>query len=67
MSDIDAFKMICNPFYAIEIDPTLSLPHKPLIPERLWIQNMCKLIEEEGAEKTMQILLEVLKGDYPKN
>ncbi|GGY81580.1 hypothetical protein GCM10010343_02760 [Streptomyces avidinii] len=55
---------LVNPFSAIEIHPSLTVPHEPLIPEDQWVHGMARLIEEQGAEHAMRVLLHTLKGDY---
>lgn len=56
--------ILVNPFSAIEIHPSLSVPHEPLIPEDQWVRVMANLIEEQGAEHAMRVLLHTLKGGY---
>ncbi|MFJ8730226.1 hypothetical protein [Streptomyces bauhiniae] len=56
--------MMINPFNAIEIAPSLAVPHKPLISEDEWVQVGVRLIEENGAEFALRALLRTLKGDY---
>ena len=60
----DITGMIANPFYAINIDEGLALPHEPLISEDDWITANVSLIEELGAEAYLRNLLSVLKGNY---
>ncbi|WP_406344905.1 hypothetical protein [Streptomyces sp. NBC_00648] len=55
---------ILNPFNAIEIHPSLAVPHEPLVSEDDWVRLMVKQMEEQGAEHTLRVLLHVLKGDY---
>ncbi|MFF0819353.1 hypothetical protein ACFYUR_03075 [Micromonospora haikouensis] len=56
--------MLINPVSAIEIHPSLAAPHEPLITEDQWVHAMRRLIEEQGAEHTLRLLLHTLKGDY---
>ncbi|MFF7233743.1 hypothetical protein [Streptomyces sioyaensis] len=56
--------MLVNPFSAIEIHPSLAVPHEPLIPEDQWVYGMARFIEEQGAEHALRVLLHTLKGDY---
>ncbi|MEV6597123.1 hypothetical protein AB0M36_09710 [Actinoplanes sp. NPDC051346] len=56
--------VLVNPFNAIEIHPSLSVPHEPSIPEEQWVRAMARVIEEHGAEHVLRILLHTLKGDY---
>ncbi|MFF7471694.1 hypothetical protein [Streptomyces sp. NPDC008092] len=53
-----------NPFNAIEIHPSLAVPHEPLVSEDDWIRVVVREIEEQGAEHTLRVLLHMLKGDY---
>ena len=62
----DVTGMIANPFYAINIDEGLAVPHEPLISEDDWIKANIRLIEELGAEPYLRNLLSVLKGNYPR-
>ncbi|CAL9319118.1 hypothetical protein [Streptomyces sp. SudanB52_2052] len=55
---------LINPFNAIEIHPSLAVPHKPLVSEDDWVRLMVKHIEEQGAEHALRVLLHMLKGDY---
>ncbi|MEV0281805.1 hypothetical protein AB0I22_36220 [Streptomyces sp. NPDC050610] len=55
---------LLNPFNAIEIHPSLAVPHEPLVSEDDWVRIMVKQMEEQGAEHTLRILLHMLKGDY---
>ncbi|MGH2948582.1 MAG: SEC-C metal-binding domain-containing protein [Solirubrobacteraceae bacterium] len=61
----DVAALVANPFYAIEIEPALAKPHKPLIDEETWIAANLRAIEESGAEVWLRNLLSVLKGNYP--
>ncbi|WKX69937.1 hypothetical protein [Streptomyces sp. XD-27] len=56
--------MMINPFNAIEIDPSLAVPHEPVVSEDEWVQVGVRLIEEHGAELALRALLRTLKGDY---
>ncbi|MFI9232216.1 hypothetical protein [Streptomyces rimosus] len=56
--------MMINPFNAIEIDPSLAVPHEPVVSEDEWVQVGVLLIEEHGAELALRALLRTLKGDY---
>lgn len=62
----DIAGMIANPFYAITIDETLTLPHKPMISEDDWIKANVNLINELGPEPYLRNLLSILKGNYPR-
>jgi hypothetical protein len=62
----DVASMVANPFYAINIDEGLALPHEPLISEDDWVRANVSLIEELGPEAYLRNLLSVLKGNYPR-
>ncbi len=63
----DVAAMVANPFYAINIDEGLALPHEPLISEDDWIRANVGLIEELGPEAYLRNLLSILKGNYPRS
>ncbi|WP_437092194.1 hypothetical protein [Streptomyces sp. enrichment culture] len=56
--------MLINPFNAIEIHPSLAVPHRPVVAEDDWVRGMVGLIEERGAEHALRVLLHTLKGNY---
>lgn len=56
--------IVINPFNAIEIHPSLAIPHDPLMAEDEWVCAGVRLIEEFGAEFALRALLRTLKGDY---
>ena len=62
----DVASMVANPFYAINIDEGLALPHEPLISEDDWVRANVGLIEELGPEAYLRNLLSILKGNYPR-
>ncbi len=62
----DIAGMIANPFYAINIDDGLALPHEPLISEDDRAKANVSLINELGAEAYLRNLLSILKGNYPR-
>ncbi len=62
----DIAGMIANPFYAINIDDGLTMPHEPLISEDDWVKANVGLINELGPEPYLRNLLSILKGNYPR-
>ncbi|MEV4758868.1 hypothetical protein AB0J86_27750 [Micromonospora sp. NPDC049559] len=56
--------ILVNPFSAIEIHPSLAVPHEPLMSEDQWVHAMARFIEEQGIEHALRVLLHTLKGDY---
>lgn len=60
----DVAGMIANPFYAIDIDPALAVPHEPLLSEDQWVQVNARLVEELGAAAYLRNLLVILKGGF---
>ena len=63
----DVASMVAIPFYAINIDEGLTLPHDPLISEEDWGRANVGLIEELGPEAYLRNLLSILKGNYPRS
>ena len=61
----DVNAMVINPFYAIEIEPSLAEPHEPLVSEDQWVAANIKVLEDIGAEAYFRSLLSVLKGNFP--
>ena len=55
-------KMIANPFYAINIDPELCLPHQTLISKGDWIKANENLVKELGVKKWLETLLSNLEA-----
>jgi hypothetical protein len=43
--------IIANPFYVINIDEGLAVPHEPLISEDNWVEANMRLMEELGADQ----------------
>ena len=62
----DITGIVANPFYAINIDQGLALPHEPMISEDDWIKANVKLISELGPGPYLRNLLSILKGNYPR-
>ena len=62
MTEQEAKKVLVNPFYAIEIDPTLALDHEPVISEDLWVKANVQLIREWGPERYLRVLLDALRN-----
>ncbi|HEU0131234.1 MAG TPA: hypothetical protein VFQ85_09625 [Mycobacteriales bacterium] len=63
-ADVNA--LLANPFYAIEIDPALAVPHPPLMDEDRWVAANVRLVEELGPEAYLRNLLSILRGNYPR-
>jgi len=57
-------KMIINPFYAIDIDPTFTEKHEKIIDRQTWIEANTNLIKEIGSKNYLTTLLSVLEGEY---
>ncbi|SPT64506.1 hypothetical protein [Actinomadura madurae] len=56
--------VMINPFYAVELEPTLTVRHDPLISEEDWVKVNVRVIEQYGAEFFLHALLRILKGEY---
>ncbi len=61
LTPVDVSAMIVNPFYAIELDPTLAARHESIISEDQWIAANIELITELGPEPYLRNLLAILK------
>ncbi len=57
-------RILANPFYAINIHPSMADEHEPLVSEEQWIKAGVVSIKENGAEVFLRDLLENLKGNY---
>ncbi|MGH3804059.1 MAG: hypothetical protein ACRDTD_28785 [Pseudonocardiaceae bacterium] len=62
----DVTAILINPVYAISIDPGLLGEHPPLVSEDQWIAANRRLLDEMGADRYLRQLLDVLKGNHPK-
>ena len=60
LSRDDVRRVMVNPFYAIQISPTLSVGHEPIISREEWIKANTSAIQEEGAVLWLETLLSVL-------
>jgi hypothetical protein len=47
----DVAGMVANPFYAITVDETLTLPHEPLISEDDWVKPRAVRGDERCADE----------------
>jgi hypothetical protein len=56
--------VMVNPFNAIQIDPSLAVPHDPLVSEDIWVKAALRTINDMGAEFFLRALLRSLKGGY---
>jgi hypothetical protein len=65
MDENDAVNMLINPYYVINIQPSLAEDHEPVVSQEKWVQANLKLIDEIGAHEWLQHLLAVLQGDSP--
>lgn len=59
-----ALKIFSNPFYAINIDPELTGEHEPMVTKKGWVKVAMKVMKEEGEEKFLKSLLDVLEGKW---
>ena len=56
--------IVANPFYAIQIAPTLCEPHPRLISREQWITANERMIAELGPRRWLERLLSCLEGHY---
>ena len=62
---VDQFRrIIANPFYCINIHPSMCDLHEPIVTEEMWVKAGVESIKENGAEMFLKNLLENLKGNY---
>ena len=61
----DLSAVLSNPFYAIDIDPGLAVPHEKVLSEEDWIRVNIRLIEQLGPEAYLRNLLSALRGNFP--
>jgi hypothetical protein len=67
MNEQEVTKMLINPYYAVNFDPSLIDEHPPIISEGDWIKANLKLMDEVGAQKWLEHLLAILQGAGPRN
>jgi hypothetical protein len=67
MDEASIQHMLINPYYAINIHPSLADEHPPLVEKDMWIQTNINLMDELGAERRLKQLLAVLQGAGPRN
>jgi len=66
MNNQQTKKMFVNPYYAININPSLVEEHEPMVSKKEWIQANIKLMDEIGQEKWLKLLLSVLQDNRPR-
>jgi hypothetical protein len=67
MNEQDTKEMFANPFYAVNISPSLITEHEPMVSKEQWIKVNAKLIDELGKEEWLKRLLSVLETGGPKS
>lgn len=55
---------LINPYQTINIDPAFALEHPPIWSKEQWIQSNVMLLSQLGTEAWLQLLLDVLEGDF---
>lgn len=61
----DVRHILANPFYCLSsVDPVFTVDHPVMITEKEWIKCAILAIEEDGAKKFLETLLDNLKGNY---
>ena len=65
MTSEDFDKIMTNPFYCLsQIHEVFVQKHEPLITEEEFVKAGLIMIEEIGAQRYIELLLENLKGNY---
>jgi hypothetical protein len=59
--------MLINPFYAINILPSLSEKHKSLVTKKQWVKANAKLMDKIGTEEWLGLLLDILESGDPRS
>lgn len=62
MDEQDTKEIYINPFYAINIEPSLFAKHEVMVSEEQWVEVNVKLIDELGAKEWLTQLLHILKA-----
>lgn len=63
----DVAAIVANPFNAIHIDPSLTVPHETVVDEETWVGANARLIQQLGATAYLRNLLVILKGGVPSD
>ena len=62
MDKQDTKGLFINPYYAINISPSLVPEHEPMTSKEQWVKVNTKLIDELGKEEWLGQLLNVLES-----
>ena len=62
MNEKETKKLFINPYYAIQISPTLTDEHELMVNKKKWVQVNSQLIDELGKEEWLKQLLAVLES-----
>ena len=65
MDEQETKDIFTNPFYAINISPSLAMEHEPMVSKEKWVQINARLIDEMGKEAWLEQLLSVLETGKP--
>ncbi|MFA6492613.1 MAG: hypothetical protein WCV58_00485 [Patescibacteria group bacterium] len=66
MNEQETKDIFINPFYAINISPSLLTEHEPMVSKEKWVKVNAKLIDELGKEEWLKQLLSVLESGSVK-
>lgn len=67
MNEKELGEVFVNPFYAINISPSLVLKHEPMVSKDKWVKVNANLIDEMGKEEWLKRLLSALEVDRKDN
>jgi hypothetical protein len=62
----DLARILIDPYYAINVDPTIAAEHQPIVSKAQWVKANVQLIEELGSKQWLVYLLSILEGDFPR-
>ncbi|MFA6336012.1 MAG: hypothetical protein WCX48_10780 [Bacteroidales bacterium] len=63
MNHQESKELFINPYYAINISPTLATEHELMTSKEKWILVNSKLIDEMGKEAWLKQLLDILESN----
>lgn len=62
MNEQETKELFINPYYAIDIAPSLTTEHDLMVSKEKWIEVNSKLIDELGKEEWLKQLLQILES-----
>jgi len=66
MKEKELEEIFANPFYAVNISPSLCAEHEPMVSKETWIKANARMIDEIGKEEWLKRLLSALESGGPQ-